>query len=448
MKKLIILFLALISFTVVSIVILRTPNTVLYLLNWGEYIDQDLVKKFEKEYNCQVVEEDVTSSEIMYQKITSATTAYDVAIPGDYVVRQLYNEGKLKEIKTSNSEFTNLNNYETMFNNDLKSLMNTYMVDNEGNTIDKYYMPYFWGAYSIIYSTRKTDVEQTINDNGFKVFYNRDLFESNDVKIGMYDTARWIVMSYLLNIDENPNITSLVTKSTTGDIDSALTQEIIQELRGANFNEFGNDQLKRNVAIGSLDMCFTQLGDFFDALYLVYDEGINTSDIKFNVCVPENTVAFFDSMVIPYTSKNEDLANKFINFMLDKDNAYQNACNIGYCPTLKSVCDLYNEAADNGEYYFEGDTLESSLTMEDFLNKYPMYLNPLYNTTNPSEIHLLDPKSNEYLTTCETIFNSLAITTTDDEENVSSDYGLLIVIGIALIVGIPIYLIIKKKKHK
>lgn len=40
----------------------------LYLLNWGEYINQELITKFEQEYNAIVIEETVTSSETMYQK--------------------------------------------------------------------------------------------------------------------------------------------------------------------------------------------------------------------------------------------------------------------------------------------------------------------------------------------------------------------------------------------
>jgi len=448
MKKLIAIFLFLIAFTIFGVITLSTPSNVLYLLNWGEYIDQELVKEFEERYNCQVIEEDVTSSEIMYQKITSGTTAYDVAIPGDYVVRQLYNEDLLIKIDTTNSEYENIyGKYDEIFNDKLKSLMNLYMVDSNNNPITEYYMPYFWGAYSIIYSNNKTDVENTIKNNGFKVLYNKSLFESNDVKIGMYDTARWIIMSYLLSINENPNITSLTTKSTTGDIDEALEQQIIQALKSADFSEFGNDQLKRNVATGSLDLCYTQLGDFFDALYLVYDEGAKTSDINFNVDVPDNTVAFFDSMIIPKTSKNTELANKFINFMLDPVIAYQNACCIGYCPTLKAVCDLYNESAINGDYYFEGNSEEESLTMQDFLIKYPMYLDPLYklNISDISNIHLLEPKSNEYLTTCETIFNSLAIKKEDEETN---NYALLIVLGVVAIIAIPSYFIYKHYKKK
>ncbi len=399
MKKLLIIFLSLVAFTIVAVTIIATPSDTLYLLNWGEYIDEELMTKFEKEFNCKVILETVTSSEAMYQKISAGVTAYDVAIPGDYMVKQLYDEGYLKEIDVNNTKFKNLENYQSIFTTDLTNLKEENMKDSQGNSIAKYYMPYFWGAYSIIYNEAKKEVVNNVNSKGFEALYNRSLYSQN-VNIGMYSTARWTVASYLMANGYNPNITNKDTKVTTGDIDQSLQNDIIQGIKNARFSMWGDDALKREVAIGNLDMCFTQLGDFFDALYLSYDEG--KKDIDFNVVVPEKTAAFFDAMVIPTTSKNTDLANAFINFMLDPDNAYQNACAIGYSPTLKSVCSKYLEAAEAGDYYFGDEESEVSLTLAEFLDKYPMYLNPLVNST---EYTLFEPKSTAYLTTCETIVN-------------------------------------------
>ncbi len=399
MKKILLLLFVLVSFTVFSCLVILTPMDTLYLLNWGEYIDPDLLEEFGKLYNCQVIEETVTSSETMYQKITEKNTPYDVAIPGDYVITQLYNEGLLRKIDVDNIKYPVLNEYQTIFTDSLKDLTNTYMVDSSNKPFDTYYMPYFWGAYSIIYSTQKSDVENVVLNNGFEALYNRSLYNES-VKIGMYDTARWVVASYLLAQNKNPNITDY-NNNINDDLSSELVNNCKDALLNVNFDEFGNDSLKRNVALGSLDMCYTQLGDFFDVLFLKYDQDNGAENINFNVSVPSNTAAFFDGMVIPTTTKNYDLANKFIEFMLEPTHAYQNANAIGYCPTLKSVCDMYHEDALAGEYYYEGETEAKSLTLTDFLDKYPMYLDPLYNSTNA---YLLEPKSANYLLTCEQIY--------------------------------------------
>ncbi|MCQ2741928.1 MAG: extracellular solute-binding protein [Bacilli bacterium] len=404
MKKLIPVLVALLCFTVFAGVVLSTPNTVLYFLNWGEYIDTTLITKFEEQFNCQVVMEMVTSSEAMYQKITSGTTNYDVAVPGDYTVRQLYEEGYLRKFDTGNSEYVNLSAYDSLFVSTLRSLMAEYMLDSKtGEEINEYYFPYFYGAYSIIYSEKKEDVPSVIKENGFASLFDRSLY-NEDVKIGMYNTARWIVASSLMAEGRDPNITKM-DGTKDGDIDSELKDHLVNKLKSANFDEFGSDSMKRNVANGSLDMCYTQLGDFFDALYLVYDESPKGAEIKFNVNIPKVTSAFFDSMVIPTTCQNYDLANKFVNFMMDGDNAYQNAQAIGYSPTLKTVVGKYIEDAENGAYYYGDETTENSLTLKDFLEKYPMYLDPIGQC---EKVYMLEPKSTQYLSTCEIIFNSLA----------------------------------------
>lgn len=401
MKKLLIFSsIFLFVFSAFAIFYLATPSNILYLLNWGEYIDKDLVSLFEKEYHCQVIEEDVTSSEAMYQKITSKTTAYDVAIPGDYTVHQLYNEGYLQELDVKNSEYENLYHYQEIFSDGLSSLMKKYMIDTNGNEFNSYFMPYFWGSYSLIYSKKHPEVGEVLKDKGFEALWNRDSFSSS-VRIGMYDTARWILASFLLSKGDDPNITSYDGKKEN-DLSSTIKNDCISALKKVSFDEFGNDSLKRNVANSSLDFCFTQSGDFFDTLYLMYSES-RELNINFDIYVPKTAAAFFDSMVIPTTSNNYDLANKFINFMLRKENAYQNARTIGYSPTLKEVVSSFQENSTKGEYYY--DDGDRKLLLSDFLSSYPYYLNPLYGTEN---VYVLEPKSKEYLTTCETIFNSLA----------------------------------------
>ena len=52
MKKLIAGFFCLCLFTVFAVVIISTPSNILYFLNWGEYIDMELVRAFEEEHHC------------------------------------------------------------------------------------------------------------------------------------------------------------------------------------------------------------------------------------------------------------------------------------------------------------------------------------------------------------------------------------------------------------
>lgn len=430
MKKILIIVSSIIvAFTVFACIILNSnaSNDTLYLLNWGEYIDEGLFDTFEAETGIKVVQETVTSSETMYQKISAGTTAYDVAIPGDYMITKLYDEGYLYEIDVNNPNYEYLTDYKTMFNDDLTALREKNMKETL-----TYCMPYFWGAYSMIYSTQYEDTERVVKEYGFKALYDKSLYKEN-VKVGMYNTARWAVASYLMANEKDPN-------------DESVSQtEIVNGLKKASFDVWGDDQLKRKTATGDLDLCFTQLGDFFDAVYLSLDDGlggdIGLDGLNFNVYVPETTAAFFDGMVIPTTSKNQTAANMFINFMLNPENAFDNALAIGYSPTLKSVVQMYKDNPD--EEYFSNDKF--TVTLADLTSKYEFYLDPLCKAVNVTEFQ---PKDSSYMTLCETMVNQ-AKGSFDAESNAGT---VLCIILLSLIVcgaaSYVCYTVIKLNKRK
>lgn len=60
----------------------------LYVYNWGEYIDPELIKQFEKESGIKVIYETFDSNEAMEAKIRNGGTSYDVAFPSDYTIQK------------------------------------------------------------------------------------------------------------------------------------------------------------------------------------------------------------------------------------------------------------------------------------------------------------------------------------------------------------------------
>ena len=66
-------------------------KNVLRVYNSGEYIDTELIERFEKENDCQVVYETFDSNETMYTKLQSGSE-YDILIPSDYMIERLIKE--------------------------------------------------------------------------------------------------------------------------------------------------------------------------------------------------------------------------------------------------------------------------------------------------------------------------------------------------------------------
>jgi len=68
---------------------------VLNILNWGEYINDEVVEQFEEEYGINVKISVADSNELFYSKIKSKTTPFDLVIPSDYMIEKMVEEDML-----------------------------------------------------------------------------------------------------------------------------------------------------------------------------------------------------------------------------------------------------------------------------------------------------------------------------------------------------------------
>src|SRR5690606_5562034 len=87
-------------FTLLAVLLLTAcdQRPVLRVLNWGEYINDDVVAAFEEETGYRVIVDVTDSNESFYAKIKSGTTAYDIVIPSDYMVERMADENMLVEL--------------------------------------------------------------------------------------------------------------------------------------------------------------------------------------------------------------------------------------------------------------------------------------------------------------------------------------------------------------
>ena len=63
----------------------------------GEYLGENVISDFEKEFNCEVIVENFDSNEAMYTKL-QAGDKYDVLIPSDYTIERLLKEDYLQKL--------------------------------------------------------------------------------------------------------------------------------------------------------------------------------------------------------------------------------------------------------------------------------------------------------------------------------------------------------------
>ena len=303
----------------------------LRILNWGEYINDQVVENFEDEYGIDVVISVADSNELFYSKIKSKTTAFDLVIPSDYMVEKMVEEDMLLPL-----DYSKLPNYSNVTYMDgvdqIFASMTQTTFDRSGVTIDykDYAVPYFWGTFGIIYNNRVDGLEEALNTNGWDVYFEADNYFTT-ARRGMYDVPQFAFAAAMMYMDKNPN------EYTSTNLDLARLV-----LETADFTEWGDDTLKRNVESDNLDMAFTYTGDYLDRLYIQLEEGKTLAEVRadFDLYIPDTTMVFIDNMVIPDTATNLDAAHQFINYLLKPENAALNAEVVGYAVATEEAFDI------------------------------------------------------------------------------------------------------------
>lgn len=314
----------------------KDDRETLNILNFGEYINPDLVSKFEDEFNVKVVYEEVESSEGMYSKITSGAVDYDLAFPSEYVIELMKTEGLLN--KLDNDIIVNK-----------KNIDNKYYDLIEFDTEGEYFVPYFTGSVGIMYNKDLVDEKDL---QGWGTLWNKK-YEN---QVYLYDSIR-----DMIGIGALYNGYDINTKDETElkDIEKDLI-ELDKNSRG-----YGTDDLKNLVAAGDGAMAIVYSGDYL----VTYEDQMATGgEVNVGYYVPEaGTNVWIDGIVNPTTSKNPELANKFINFMLETQNTVENCDYVGYTTTSKTV---FEEFINSDEEMYK---LEAYSLNDDTFSKSESY---------------------------------------------------------------------------
>lgn len=308
-------------------------SEVITIYNWGDYIDPSLLKQFEKEYGYKVIYETFDSNEAMITKIEQGGTAYDIAIPSEYMIQKMMKQNLL--LKLDHSKIKELENIDPRFLN----------IDfDEGN---QYSVPYFWGTLGIIYNDKfvKEENMQHWND-----LWRPEL--KNNVML--IDGAREVIglalnsEGYSLNSKNDAELTQISEKLTS--LTNNVKAIVADEIKMYMINE------ESAVAVSFSGEASEMLDNNEHLHYVIPEEGSNL---------------WFDNIVIPKTAKNVKGSYDFINFMLRPENAAKNAEYIGYStPNKKAVEILPKEITTDEQFYPDEATMKNLEVYEDLGSKY------------------------------------------------------------------------------
>ena len=277
-------------------------SNVLKLYLPGEYLGENVISDFEKQYGVRVIVENFDSNEMMYTKLM-AGDRYDVIIPSDYMIERLMNEDFLQPL--DKSMIPNMENMSDAV------LGMSYDPDNT------YSIPYFWGSVGLVYNHENVD-PAVIESEGWEVLRNTDYAGH----IYIYDSERdsfmmaFKALGYSMNT-EDPN-----------EINDAY--EWLLQMNNTMSPVYVTDEVIDGMMNGYKDIAVVYSGD----AAVVLDEN---EDMSFYM-PSHDTNIWYDAMVIPQNAENLKLAHEFINYLLTYEAAFDNTETVGY------TCLLYTSS--------------------------------------------------------------------------------------------------------
>ncbi|MBP7309910.1 MAG: spermidine/putrescine ABC transporter substrate-binding protein [Candidatus Cloacimonetes bacterium] len=297
---------------------------VLYIFNWSDYIDPELIEEFEAQNKCKVKYSTYDSNENMLTKIKSSRESFDLVFPSGDHVTIMKNAELLEPIDKSK-----LTNYKNLDN----ALLYKAESFDEGN---QYSIPYFWGLTGMIYNKKYVPAE-VVQSKSWGIIGNEFFKDKN--KITMLDDGREVIGAALVHNGFDLNDTSeaalKAAKATLETWDPHITQ-------------FDSDSYKNEVPDGTTWLAQAYNGDALQQM-------ATNSDLDFFLPV-EGSSLWMDNIAILKSSKNKELAYKFVDFLLDKNNARRNSEYTQYPTPNKAANDLLDNAVKNNPLIYPDET--------------------------------------------------------------------------------------------
>ena len=162
----------------------------LLILNWGDYIAEEVILAFEEEYDVTVKVTTTDSSEQMYNSLINRTAEFDIVVPSDYMIDQMAHEDLIYKL-----DYSKLSNYSAdVFVPELQSIMSS----ENTQTFNGYYIPYFWGSLGIMYNKKRPGVEEAVLEYSSNAFFSSSISQEIFLKYSPSVTVDTVLPTYIL----------------------------------------------------------------------------------------------------------------------------------------------------------------------------------------------------------------------------------------------------------
>jgi len=269
---------------------------VLHIYNWTDYTAPDLIKKFEKETGIKVTLDTYDSNETLLAKLKAGATGYDLVIVSNDFVKIFIDQHLIQKVDASS--MPNFKNLEPRWQK------------RDWDPSADYTVPWQWGTTSFIYDTK---VYPGPVDSFSTLFKPPAVFKG---KIGMLGSPSEVI-----------NLALAYEGAKPCDSDPKLMKETLALLQAQKpfVKVYNSDAIDDRMISGETTMSMEWSGGAARVR-------ARKPSVRY-VYAKEGGVGWMDNLAVPVNAPDVDNAKKFMNFMMDPENAaletkfaqYQNA---------------------------------------------------------------------------------------------------------------------------
>ncbi len=292
MKRKLILAISILSLILVALTGCSSEKQqTLNVLNYDIYIDKSLINEFEINNNVKIKYDTYSTPEEMYIKAKAGASNYDLIISSEYMIERMINEGMVNKLN-----FDNIPNYKYI---DEAFKNQPYDPNNE------YAVPYFWGTVGILYN--KTTVDAS--SDSWEMLWD----ENHSQRIIMMDSQRDAFAAALKLLGYSLNT---VDEKELDEAKALLLEQ--RPLVMAYITDGAPDIMINEEA----DMALVWSGEAVSAM---------SENENLDFVIPkEGSNIWIDAMFVPSSTKNQELAEKFIDFLCTTDATLRNIDEVWY----------------------------------------------------------------------------------------------------------------------
>ena len=287
-----------------------------YIYNWGEYMDPDVLETFEKETGIKVVYDEFETNESMYAKVSAGAVEYDLICPSDYMIKKMIDEKLLQTIN-----FDNVPN--------IVNIGETFLEQSKQfDPTNEYSIPFTYGTVGILYNKTMVDEEVTSWDILWDEKYADNILMQDSVRDAFMVAQK--KLGYSMN--------------STDPTELEAAKELLIEQKPL-VQAYVIDQVRDKMIGGEAALGVIYSGE------AIFTQREN-SDLEY-VVPTEGTNMFIDSWVIPANAPNKENAEKFLDFLCRADIAAKNFEFITYStPNTKAIDLVEDEFLKNSDIAF------------------------------------------------------------------------------------------------